>query len=357
MGRRRNPENSGLPTRWILEHGMYFYRVPRGLEDRWGGKTKFPLGRDLAKAYQEFGRRCQHAVSVKSVGDLLDRYALEVVPTKAKTSQANNAAALQRLRGVFAEAPITALKPRHVYRYVDERIEIVDGKERNRVAAHREIEVLSHAYTKAVEWGLIDRHPFLGQVRLQGEKPRDRFIEDWEVVEMMSLDSKRKKGSVLMIQAFIRLKLLTGLRRGDLLRITMSDIKDDGIHVVPHKTLRTSTRTRIYAWVLDGKDTGRRAAVEACKAARPCLSEFLFCQRGGTGYVKENGKSEGFDSVWQRFVDRVVAETKVTERFTDSDVRAKAGSEQESLAAAQRLLGHTDPAITRKVYFRKPEIA
>ena len=45
--------------------------------------------------------------------------------------------------------PLAALKPRHIYQYVDKR----SAKK----SAHREIEVLSHAYTKAVEWGYLGR--------------------------------------------------------------------------------------------------------------------------------------------------------------------------------------------------------
>ena len=66
--------------------------------------------------------------------------------------------------------PLLPFPPKLIYQYVDKR----DYK----IAAHREIEVLSHAYTKAVEWGLIDRHPFKGEVRLKGGKPRDRYVED-----------------------------------------------------------------------------------------------------------------------------------------------------------------------------------
>ncbi|WGS51135.1 hypothetical protein LFL96_06430 [Paraburkholderia sp. D15] len=92
--------------------------------------------------------------------------------------------------------------------------------------------MVSHAYTKAVQSGYLDRHPFKGEVRLDGEKARTRYVEDWEIVEYLSIDSRRKKGSVLAVQAYKRIKLLTGMRRGDLLRLTMSDLLDDGIHVI-----------------------------------------------------------------------------------------------------------------------------
>lgn len=73
-----------------------------------------------------------------------------------------------RLRKVFGALPLL------LYQCVDRR----DAG----VAAHREIELLSHAFTKAVEGGYIDWHPFKGEVRLQGEAPRTRCVEDWEIV-------------------------------------------------------------------------------------------------------------------------------------------------------------------------------
>ena len=54
-------------------------------------------------------------------------------------------------------------------------------------------------------------------------------------------------------------------------------------------------------------------------------------------------------------ISRVLAETTVTQRFNDHDLRAKAGSDAESLERARQLLGHADTAITQRVYRRKPE--
>lgn len=39
-----------------------------------------------------------------------------------------------------------------------------------------------------------------------------------------------------MIQAYIRIKMLIGLRRGDMLRLRMGDITEEGIRVTPRKT-------------------------------------------------------------------------------------------------------------------------
>jgi integrase len=350
MPRKRNPENRGLPARWQFTHGAYYFLVPPGLESLWDGKKRYRLGGTLPEAYRTWSARLDWHQAARTIADLLDRYLLEVVPTKAPTTQTGNALAIRQLRAVFGAMPLAGVKPRHVYQYVDKRSQKREGKG-GRTVAHREIEVLSHAYTKAVEWGLIDRHPFKGEVRLQGERPRDRYVEDWEVIECLALDSRRKKGSVLAIQAYIRLKLMTGMARGDLLRLQVPDLRDDGIHVQRHKTASTTGKRTVYAWTPE-----LRAAVDEAKAARPVLSPFLFCNRAGRGYIDETtGEAHGWDSMWQRFMDRVLRETQVRERFTEHDLRAKCASDADSLERARALLQHADSRTTERHYRRRPE--
>lgn len=345
MPRKRNKENVGLPARWVSEHGAYYYQVPKGLEDRWDGKRKFRLGASLPEAYAEWARRLGQVDGAKTIGALLDRYSLEVVPTKNVRTQVENNRAVRNLKAVFGEAPLTWIRPQHVYQYADKR-------RATPVAANRAIDVLSHAFTKAVEWGYIDRHPFKGEVRLAGEKPRDRYVEDWEVIECLSLESKRKKGSVLVLQAYIRLKLLTGLRRGDILRLTSADLKDDGIHVTPRKTEHSTGKRMIIEWSPE-----LQQAVATARNVRPVdLAPWLFCTRKGECYYDEaKGTASGWDSMWQRFMERVLAETKMTERFTEHDLRAKCASDADTLEHARALLSHADSQITQRVYRRLPE--
>ncbi len=235
---------------------------------------------------------------------------------------------------------LTELHPHHVYKYVDLR-----GKP---TAARREVEVLRHAFSMAVRWGLIHQHPLAGNVRLKGAKERTRYVEDWEIIEALSLPAMRKRGSVGAIQAYIRLKIIAGLRRGDMLRLRVSDCRDDGIHVTTHKT----GKRVIYEWTPE-----RRAAVDAAKAARPVdISPFLFCNAKGESYLNEaKGTASGFNSMWQNFMGRVLKETKVTQRFTEHDLRAKCASDAPSLERARALLAHVDTKMTLRVYRRKPE--
>jgi integrase len=358
MPRARKTENKGLPARWQLYHGAYYYRVPVGMESYWDGKKRFRLGSTLPEAYRTWADRIGTLDKAATVGQLLDRYSLEVIPTKAVTTQAQNQIAVNRLRVTFGKWPLTAIEPHHIYTYADARTKEVkqpDGTTKRvkaRTAALRELEVLSHAYTKAVQWGYLKRHPFAREVRLEGEKPRDRYVEDWEIEACLSIPSRRKRGSVLAAQAYIRLKLITGMARGDLLRLRVPDFAADGIEIQRHKTAGSSGKKTLYLWTDD-----LRAAVKDALAARPVdISPWLFCNRSGECYLdEETGRAGGWDSLWRGFMERVMAETEVSERFTEHDIRAKAASDAETLEHAQALLSHADPSTTKRIYRRKAE--
>lgn len=364
MPKPKLPHNRGLPARWRQIHNAYYYQVPPGLESRWDGKRQFRLGKTLAEAYATYAARVNvNTDRIEKVGPLLDRYSLEVVPKKSPAAQDSNRWAIKKLRSVFAEAPLTLDNwPQLVYQYIDRRKKKVkrDGKLVEVPAltvAHREIEVLSHAFTKAVQWGFLKKHPFKFEIRLDGDlalKPRTRYVEDWEIVECLSIQSRRKSGSVKMIQAYIKLKLLTGLARSDLLRLRQGEhLRDDGIHVTRHKTKDKTGKKTIYEYATVPE---RKAAVEEAIKARPVISPFLFCNRRGEGYMNEaTGTAHGFDSIWSRFMDRVLKETTVSERWTEHDLRAKAGSDAETLEKARALLQHADARTTQRIYRRRPE--
>lgn len=361
MPKPRNKENKGLPSRWRRIRDVYYYDVPQGLEPKWENKKLFRLGRTFQEASQVWiQKRTLLEVNdeIRTIGQLFDRYALEVIPTKSIASQASNHNQLPMIRGVFGEMPLTPFKPQLIYKYVENRSrKIIDpstGKVKGgKIAAHREIELLSHAFTKAVEWGVIDRHPFKGEVRLTGERPRNRYVEDWEISEALSLTSSRSSGSILMVQAYIRLKLLTGMSQGDLLRLKESQLKEDGIHNQRHKTSNTTGKRTIYQWTPE-----LREVVLLVKKSRPApFSPFLFCNRHGAGYIDEQtGTASGWKSMWQRFMDRLISETSIKERFTEHDLRAKVASDASSVEHARALLAHSDSRTTDRIYRRKAEV-
>jgi integrase len=351
MPRARNNENRGYPKSWRLRYDSYYYRVPKGQEHLWDFKKEFHLGRSLSEAAAEWAKRVHRIEYDSSVDALLTRYKADAIPHKAAATRRGDMQALINLRKVFGAMRPRDVIPRHIYKYVDTRV----GKngEKSRATGLYEIRVFKHVFTKAVEWGIVDRHPLKGDVRLRGIRARDRYVEDWEIAQALGLKPERNSGSVLMIQAYIRLKLLIGIRRGDMLRLRMSDLTEAGIMVRPHKTINTKRTARIFEWTSELKEV-----VEKAKAARPIdFSPWLFCTRNGKGYFNEdNGQATGWDSMWQRFMTRLLKETEIKERFTEHDLRGKVGSDEVSIERATDLLGHASKEITKRHYRRKPEV-
>lgn len=347
MPKQRLPENKGYPERWSVRHGAIYYSVPPDLKHKWEGKSLFRLGKTPSEAYKVWAERLEGIDNAKTIGQMLDRYAMEILPTKAAKTKTEQSRQIELLRATFGHMEFGELIPQEIYGYVDRR--------KAKVSAKREIALLSHAFTKAVRWGYIKSHPFIGQIRFdegeEKEKPRDRYVEDWEIDELHNLPERRGgNDGTLMVQAYCWLKEVTGMRKGNMLRIRpKDDFKDDGIHITNHKTGKKT----VYEWT-----TERRAAVAYAMSVRPVdISPWLFCNKRGVGYFnEETGVASGFDSIWHRFMDRLLNDTKIERRFTEHDIRAKAASDAVDDEHARKMMSHGSVAITRRVYRRKPEV-
>lgn len=337
MPRQRNSNNRGLPPRSRWMNGAIRYQVPKGMEKYWDNKKQFTLGYNIPEAFAEYARRVGPVKNVYTIGDLLARYYIEVSGKKPPNSLKNDTKNYKQLIKVFDAVRLEDLTPQHIYQYIDYR----DTK----VSARREKAMLSHAFTKAVEWGYINKHPFKGEVRLEGEKPRTRYVEDWEIQEIMALKPKRAKDMTEFFQAYIGLKILIGLRQGDLLKLPAYRG-----HIGDRIPLVTGKRSKKA--VIEITQAVHEAML-ACMKARPVdIAPNLFCNRSGNEYT-----GDGFRSCWQRFMkQRVMKETKITEWFTEHDIRAKAGSDAETDEQAQQLLTHDNVSTTKRAYRRQPTV-
>lgn len=283
----RKPENKPFPERWRYKHGAYYYRVPPGAEAHWDGKTEFRLGRTVKEAYKAWSERLNgdHG-DISNMGRLMDRYTLEVVPTKATKSQESNQLSLRRLRPVFGHMHPSQVLPRHYNQYKHAAV-----TKFGKTSINRDLEVLSHLLTMAVEWGIIDKNPLIGQVKKHRTRPRDRLVEDWEIAEVLSLKvpkDKRLVRTVNLAKLYVRFKLMTGLRRSDILRLRLPQIRDDGIHVQPHKTKDSTGIRLIIDWDATGElrqlvdEILRLPPRRVASGTRPCSSPGAACRTSKT---------------------------------------------------------------------------
>ncbi len=336
----RKRQNSQLPKYWRLKNGTYMYRVPPALRDKHGGKTEISLGQTLAAAYQKFATF--YIVEEKStkMSDLLDRYRIEVVPAHiSANTRTSKERSLVRLRSVLGANPIDLITPQVIYQYRDKI-----SRDRSKKQANLDLEVLSHCFTKAIEWGVVSDHPMTNKKVVKFSLPgRDRYVEDWELQAWATVANP-------FLVVYVVLKGVTGLRQQDLLTLRHDNISDTELASV---NIKTGKKLRFPLYDSSGEPTTVKAALDIVKGfyskTRP--SPWVFQTRAGRCYYNmETRKASGFQSIWQRSMKKAIEMTDLQVKFTEHDLRAKVGSDIDSLVDAQGLLAHASATTTERHY-------
>lgn len=174
--------------------------------------------------------------------------------------------------------------------------------------------------------------------------------------------------AVLVAQHYIRLKVMLGLRRGDMLRLKPSDFKTDGLRCTLRKTEKTSGVKLFIPWA-DPKTSQEFTefktliesikSIKAIKAIKPKRQPegFLFTAKDGKGFVnEESGRADGFDSLWRRFMAKVIAKTDIDHRIKEKSLRAFVADESGTLEAAAHRLGHTSTTTTERHYRKRARV-
>ncbi len=304
-----------LPTRVYFKHNAYYYVT---LPDRkW-----VRLGKSQAEMYKALAKIADVESGRGTMLEYLFRYENEIIPTKAETTQKDNLREISNLKRAFGHMKPEAIKPKHIYAYMDAR-----GKTA-KVAANHEKSLLSHAFSYMIRWGVIETNP-CREVKKFTEKPRTRYIEDWEYAAFKDFVPP-------MLQAAMEVAVITGLRRGDLLALKCSELENEK----PIATSKTGKKV-IFTLTPD-----LLSAIQLAKSVRVIPSIYLITNLKGQPYT-----GRGFGASWRNHMKKAVESCVIQEPFRWNDLRSKAGSDHTS---GDRLLGHQDPKTTRRHYERKP---
>ncbi|HEV2917570.1 MAG TPA: tyrosine-type recombinase/integrase [Candidatus Babeliales bacterium] len=316
---RKNDKH--LPPRVYIKHNAYYYV---NLNNKW---IRLASVSDYAKAMAKWAEITSPIRKTTTMHNLFHRYMLEVAPLKSPGSYKKNVYQMKEIREVFGDMLPEDITPVDVYRYLDMRGKLAP------VSANREKSLLSHVFSMAIRWGIVRDNPCRNVKRLT-ERPRDRYIEDWEYFEV-------RKVADLTYQLLMDFAYITGQRRGDIIKIKLSDISDDGIKIYQNKT-----KIKInIKWSIEL----RKCIDEIMKLPRSKIVSFtLFCNRKGKPIT-----SAAFDSAWQKIMKAALANGKLKESFTFHDIRAKTASDAKNKIDVSALLGHTDIRMTERVYNRK----
>lgn len=351
------------PTRWLnLPRGMR--ARPRGRLIHYyldtGGKPRkeMPLGSDYARAVRKWAElTCTKPPQTSLAGtfaEVLEDYWKSVIPTKAARTQADNEAEKPWLLKFFNDppAPLDAIEPMHVRKYLDWRVKEArkaaearnaqrrsEGKpalpippKYGQVRANREKALLSHAWNYAREHGFTKLPNPCQGIKGFREEGRDTYVDDELLARVMD-------HAVLPLQFALRLAHLTGQRPGDVLRMSEADIADDILRV---KQGKTRAKLRI---LIEGELKRLLNEIADYKAARTPTSKV----RALGLLVNEKGAPLTAAMLRNRFDDARDAAGIDKAAFQFRDLRAKAATETDDASGtrgAQALLGHTTESMT-----------
>lgn len=311
------------PARWKQRGRTIYYRPRPEEREKYDGKHWYPLGKTEQEAFTVWFRLQDGIVVPRSISDAVAIYQgskkyLKLAPKTRKDYDR----ALAEIRTVFGHMRPRDLLPSDVYQWM--------GRLPN-VTANRYRAVLSNVMKACVKHGAIDRNP-VREVEQNAEEARERYVTDEELDAFL-------EHCTPLLKAYVGLKLLTGLRQAQLLELRVSDW--DG------ERLKASGKKRGRSAIYSGE--GLKEAVDAALSVRkgkfPATT--LFCTRRGQQYT-----GDGFRALWQYAMAKYVESGG--ERFTEHDLRAKVGSDSESLDVAQARLQHQSRSTTNRVYRRAP---
>ena len=321
MGRPRKVDKTLPPGVYVTGQRTKTYYVLSPKYQRLGS-NKSEMYAALAKRNQLGGMHTMH--------DVIAKYIAEKIERLAPTSQTSYKKNLKRIASVFGDMNPRDITHEDVCQYHELRTEA------GPTVANRELSVLRVLFNHCRRWCDISDNPCTG-VEKNKEAPDSRYVTDKELALACKLASDRDR-------LIIRTLYATGQRITDVLRMQVSDLKDEGIELTQSKTA---------AALLIEYDDNLLQIVAAAKAER---AQILLGRRAGMSpYLFVNHttgdkiQAQSFNSAWHRLMLRCIEHDPTFERFKTRQIRAKARTDGDD----KFLLGHRNPDQMDRIYYRK----
>jgi integrase len=298
--------------------GAYYYLV--------GGKDWMPLGRDYGEALRQWATlEGQRTPMGRTVADALSYYIVARTPELSLRTLEGYKISQQRIGDKFGQMALEQLRPEHVTQHLRTAI--------HKVAANRDKALLCAAYNWVNGEGWLATAGYNpARVKRNTERPRQRYVTDKELAALIANAAPK-------LACMIELAYITGIRKGDLLRLRLADAQDDGLHVTQGKT----GKRQIFSWSPDLQ----RLVAAARGLRRKVGSLWLFPAERDAG---EPMKALALRTAWER-----VRASAGLQDVRWHDLRRKAGSDAPE-RDAQALMGHADGRVTQRVYRAAPSM-
>lgn len=333
---KQQPPQQHLPSRMrrktTRSGKTYYYYDTCAKPRKW-----LPLGAELIAALkkyteyeQEYNEEDIHTKIHTAItfGVVADRYVRTILPQRSPRTQQDYLAELNYLRQYFDDpnnpAPINSITSADIYEYLEWRIHA-------KIRANREISLFSVIFNWARKWGYTNNPNPCQGVEKYPESGRKVYIADdiyWQLYQAAELHLQH-----IMLVAY-----LIGQRVADCLKIRLSDIREDQLWITQNKT-QAKLRITITGEL-------QKALQNILQARGNPSHDYLFTHHGG----KRHRNKPLTYAMLRGAMDRARQKAGIHKNdFQFRDLRAKAATdadENQGLAAAQALLGHTTPNVT-----------
>lgn len=170
-----------------------------------------------------------------TLGQLIDRYISDVLPTKMKCEQRQGAQLIwwKKKLGHFLLSDIT---PSLIAEQRDCLLKGITkrGRLRSPSTVVRYMAILSHAFTIAIkEWGWVDDSPIRKVTKPKEPRGRVRFLDE---AERNTLLQACKDSRNHYLYTIVILALSTGMRQAEILNLKWSDVDFEKERVILHET-------------------------------------------------------------------------------------------------------------------------
>jgi len=363
MGRKRTDKTQkDLPTRWRFLNGAFYYRVPPGQEVNWDGKITFRLGKTFQEALEVFNLRVHAQNDDASINFVISSYERHVLPQLAISTAKAYSLKIKTIRKKIGNNSVVKFQPSHAEKFrliIHREIQQRNKTRKNPVTGFKTtreyMKVLKNIFEHAKKLALIESNPLQhfkmpDEDRINNTKNKKKnppFKPSYQHIVNSCLPfAQVSKEPNNWLQLYIKLKMATGLRQTDMLRLTSKNITEDGLFVEGHKLINDDNdRPILFAWE---NDLGFKSLVfdisNLWKHSEMFFPKHSYFDRHGN----QTEKPHAFVSAWQDFRQRLIVNG--IEPFAERYIRNMVGQMSDSDEDAQNRLGHKSVKTTVQHY-------
>ncbi|WP_157633029.1 hypothetical protein [Burkholderia ubonensis] len=359
IGRRKRPD--GLPFRLYANYGKhkvsFGYKLPNG---KWAFRLSAPARNKetIAEIRKQAIERAEalngNAIEPGTLEALVARYFewQEGLPaTDERITLDENRNEAKRLAAVFGKMSPAAIKPKHVYGYLDKRAQLGAPAK-----ANKEVALLSAILEFGRRRGEVETNPCRG-IEYNPTRPRQRYVTQDEIelaVEVArsrrSVGDQHASSTYVILALCVKAAYLTVSRPTEMRELHRQSITTDGVEVpIAKRKAGEQQRVKLVMWSPELK-----AVIDEALALQRTSSVHVFGNTAGQVYTRS-----GWNTNWSRLMGYCEKEAQARgvqfERFALRDMRPAAVTDRQE-EGDDRIVdatGHVHERMVRKTYDRR----